>query len=241
LIHLSNISCKFENRTILENISLTIGSHLCILGANGAGKSTLARAICNLVSYDGLVSIDGKNSLEISLKERSKLLSYIPAKLEIYDSFITLEAFVLLGRFAHKPAFFGYSANDKKIAYDALKLLHIEHLASHSIDALSSGERQPALIAQALAQQSKIIIFDEPTANLDPKNSKIIAEQIKGLKACHQVILITHDIPLAKFIDSPVAFIKEKKLHYYEDNFFQDATLQKLYGVSFNSLEVQYA
>jgi iron complex transport system ATP-binding protein len=105
---------------------------------------------------------------------------------------------------------------------------------------LSSGEQQLTLIAQALAQQSEIIIFDEPTANLDPHNSKIIAEHIKGLKEYHQIILITHDLNLASYVQNPVLFIKEKKAHYYEDGFFDDSVLKELYGVEFESLAVKY-
>ena len=241
MISLNAITCKFENKTVLDNVSINIENHLSILGANGAGKSTLAKVICDLVAFKGEINIDGQNISNFSLKERAKLVSYIPAKLDIYDSFINVEEFVLLGRFAHKTTLFDYSSSDKKITKECLEFLHMEHLASNAISSLSSGETQLALIAQALAQQSKIIIFDEPTANLDPKNSKIIAEHIKGLKEYHQVILITHDIALAAFIDSPVAFIKEKRLHYYEKDFFQDETLQGLYEVAFKDLEVQYA
>jgi len=240
MISLQNITCRFEEKTVLEDLNLNIESHLSILGANGAGKSTLAKIICDLIAFEGSVTIDQQSLKEFSLKERAKLLSYIPAKLDIYDAFITLEEFTLLGRYAHKTLLFNYSKKDKNIARECLEFLHIEHLASHSMNSLSSGETQLALIAQALTQQSKIIIFDEPTANLDPKNSKIIAEHIKGLKEFHQVILITHDIALAAFIDSPVAFIKEKQLHYYEKEFFKEETLQNLYEVEFNALGVKY-
>jgi len=240
MISLENITCKFQDKTVLENISLVISSHLTILGSNGAGKSTLAKIICDLVPFQGALTVHNKNIQEYTLKEKAKLLSYIPAKLDIYDSFITLEEFTLLGRFAHKTALFDYSKKDKTIAHECLEFLHIEHLASHAVSSLSSGETQLALIAQALAQQSEIIILDEPTANLDPKNSKIIAEHIKGLKEFHQVILITHDIALASFIDSPVAFVKERKIHSFGKEFFEEKTLQRLYEVTFNALGVKY-
>jgi len=161
-----------------------------------------------------------------------------------------------------------YSGKDKKITSNTLEFLKISHLKDHTISSLSSGEAQLTLIAGALAQQSKIIILDEPTANLDPHNSKIIAEHIKGLKDYHQVILITHDLHLASFIDSPIAFISSearspvklrmtedeakmrtpsfraptRNLVYYKDpiNFFQDDILKELYGVEFSDLAVKY-
>ncbi|MDQ7043736.1 MAG: ABC transporter ATP-binding protein [Sulfurimonas sp.] len=240
MISLKSVSCRFGDKIVLDNISCNIASHLSILGANGAGKSTLAKLICNLVEYDGSVRVNRKNIGEYSLKERAQLLSYIPAKLEVYDSFISLEAFVLLGRFSYKKSLFDYSSSDKKIAAECLEFLNISHLSSHPVSSLSSGETQLALIAQALSQQSKIIIFDEPTANLDPKNSKIIAQHIKGLKEYHQVILITHDIALAAFINSPVAFIKNKKVHFYEQEFFKKETLESLYEVDFEKYGVKF-
>ena len=240
MIELKDLKCAFDKRSILENVSLKIENHVSILGANGSGKSTLAKAICSLVAFNGEVVINDRNIQELSLNEKAKMLSYIPAKLEIYDSFITVEEFVLLGRYPYKKSFFEYSQRDKNITKQTLEFLKISHLKNSTLSSLSSGEQQLSLIAQALTQQSKIIIFDEPTANLDPHNSKIIAEHIKGLKEYHQVILITHDLHLADYVNSPVIFIKDKTTHYYKDDFFNDTTLEKLYGVSFDSLAVKY-
>ena len=240
MIELKNLKCEFDKRVVLEDVSLKIESHLSILGANGSGKSTLAKAICSLSKFDGEVFINSRDITTLSLNEKAKLISYIPAKLNIYDSYISVEEFVLLGRFPHKKNFLNYSDEDKSIVKQTLEFLNIAHLTSNAVSSLSSGEQQLVLISQALTQQSKIIIFDEPTANLDPHNSKIIAEHIKGLKEYHQVILITHDLHLAAFVDSPVVFIKDKTTHYYEKNFFKDETLEDLYGVAFNSLAVRY-
>ncbi|MCK9472864.1 ABC transporter ATP-binding protein [Sulfurimonas sp.] len=240
MIELKSLSCGYFSDVILQNINIKIDEHLSILGANGSGKSTLAKAICNLIDFSGEVSIESKNIKELSFLEMAKGISYIPAKLEIYDSFITLEEFVLLGRFAHKKSFFEYSHEDKKIAKQKIKLLGLEHLKAHTLLSLSSGEQQLALIAAALAQESKIIIFDEPTANLDPHNSKIIASYIKKLKVTHQVILITHDLHLACYVENPILFIKDKNAHLYGKDFFDDEVLKELYGVGFCSLAVKY-
>jgi len=240
MIQLSNVKCQFEKRLILDAVSVYIENHLSILGANGSGKSTLAKAICGLNSFEGEISINKINIKELTPKQKAKAISYIPAKLDIYDNFISVEEFVLLGRFPYKKSFFDYSQEDKKITAQMLKFLKIAHLKSNPVSSLSSGEQQLTLIAQALTQKSDIIIFDEPTANLDPHNSQIIAQHIKALKEKHQVILITHDLHLASYIDSPILFIKDTKAHYYEREFFQNETLKELYGVAFDSLAVQY-
>jgi len=159
MIRLNSLLVKYDNKTILNNVSLNIDNHLSILGANGSGKSTLAKALCNLIEYEGSISIYGRDIKNISLKERAKLLSYIPAKLEVYDPFISVEEFVLLGRFAHKKNFLDYSDKDKKIAQNTLEFLKISHLAKHTLNSLSSGEAQLVLIAGALSAQSKVIIL----------------------------------------------------------------------------------
>jgi len=240
MIELHNLSCSFKNKQLLTNITQSIPKHISILGANGSGKSTLAKAICNLVKYDGEITIMGEEITTLSLKDRAKMLSYIPAKLEIHDPYISVYEFVLQGRFPYKQSYSNYSYKDNEITKQTLEFLKISHLENISVSSLSSGEQQLVLIAQALTQQSKIIIFDEPTANLDPHNSKLIAEHIKGLKEYHQIILITHDLHLACYIDSPVLFLKDKQLSYYEKEFFDDDVLQKLYGVNFHSMALQY-
>ena len=240
MIELNAVSCSFNSKTILDNVSLKIQNHLTLLGANGSGKSTLAKILCNALEYEGEVLYNAQNIKEITLKQRAKNISYIPAKLEIYETNISVEEFVLLGRFPHKTGLFDYEAKDKRITKECLEFLHIAHLSSHTLGSLSSGETQLALIAQALAQQSQVIIFDEPTANLDPKNSLIIAKHIKGLKKYHQIILITHDLNLAHFIESPIAFVKNREVTLFEKNFFQESILEELYGVRFNNLAVQY-
>lgn len=241
MIEIKNLSCSYDKQLILKDISFTIDTHLSILGPNGAGKSTLAKALCNLIGYEGTILLDEKNLQKYQAKELAKKIAYIPTKLEFYDEFLTLEEFVLLGRFAHKERFLDYNQKDKNIAAANIALLGLKALSSHLLCELSSGESALALIAQALTQESQIIIFDEPTANLDPKNSKIIAKHIKNLKQTHQTVLITHDLHLAHFIASPVLFLKEQRADYFENDFFNDATLSRLYETQIRSLAVQYA
>lgn len=240
MIEFDGLSISYDKDTLLENISLTIDTHISILGANGSGKSSLAKAMCGLNTFEGKLLIDTQRLQTLDRTQRAKLISYTPTKLDLYDPYISVSEFVLLGRFPYKKTFLDYSIEDREIVQKNLDFLKIKHLKNHLVSSLSSGEQQLLLIAQALSQQSKIIIFDEPTANLDPHNSKIIAQHIKNLKSSHQIILITHDIQLASFISSSILFIKNKKIHSYEDDFFDDATLKSLYNVEFEDMVVQY-
>ena len=240
MIEIKQLTCRYADKTILRDVDLKINDHLTILGSNGSGKSTLAKALCNLIEYHGKIKLNGKDIKELSFEEIAKDIAYIPAKLEIYDHYITVLEFVLLGRFIYKKSFFDYSKEDQDIAVKNLRFLGVEHLSDHLVTSLSSGETALVLIAQALSQQSRIIIFDEPSANLDPHNSKIIANHIKDLKRSHQIILITHDLHLASYIDSPVVFIKEQSTFYFKSDFFITENLRRLYNVDFESLAVKY-
>jgi len=240
MIEIDSLSCKYANKTVLSEITLDIEDHLTILGANGSGKSTLAKALCGLIRLEGKIEIDAQDIFEYDAKERAKKIAYIPTKLEFYDEFITLEEFVLFGRFPYKASFMNYTDKDKKVAREKIELLELCTLSKHPLSSLSSGETALALMAQALTQESDIIIFDEPTANLDPRNSKIIAKHIKGLKQTHQTVLITHDIGLANFIANPVLFLKNTEGFYFKKDFFTDENLSRLYEVEIESLAVKY-
>ncbi len=240
MIKLQNLCCFYEEQIILENITQEFPRHLSILGPNGSGKSTLAKAICLLTPYHGEISLDGTEIRSYTAKERAKKIAYIPTKLEFYDEFLTVEEFVLLGRFAYKKSFFDYSDKERSLVKQYMGLLHIMHLCHQKLNSLSSGETALVLMAQALTQESQLIIFDEPTANLDPKNAKIIARHIKQLQQTHQTVLITHDIHLAHFMNNPVLFLKNQNTHYFEKEFFSDENLSKLYDVNIKSLAVEY-
>lgn len=241
MISIKNLSCSFSKKFILKDISLELQSHVTVLGANGSGKSTFAKALCGLNKYEGEIYIAKQNLQNLSLVQRAKTIAYIPTKLEVYDKYITVEEFVLLSRFAYKKSYLDYTQKDRDLVEKNLNFLAITHLKHHTMEALSSGEQQLVLIASALTQQSDVIIFDEPTANLDPLNSKVIAQHIKTLKKQHQIILITHDLHLAHYIDSEVLFVKNSSIEHYKEGIFTDAMLQKLYGVKFTNLVVEYA
>lgn len=242
MIEYKNFTCGYNKENILKIDTLKISSNLCVLGANGSGKSTLAKATCGLLEYKGNITFNNNEIKNIKKSDLAKLISYIPPKLISYDEYILVKEFVLLGRFAYKEFFSDYSQKDKNRVDEVLNELGISHLKESSLNALSSGESQLVLFAQCLVQESKVIIFDEPTANLDPKNSKIIATTIKKLQNKFTCVVITHDLALASYLDTSIAFIKNKNAYFYEnkEEFFQENELKKLYEVDFKGLSVAY-
>jgi len=229
----SDLSLGYFEESILEDISFKVQSHLCVLGDNGSGKSTLARALCGLLHYKGSIKIDNQELANIPSKERAKLISYIPSKMESFEQFTTVEDFVLLGRYPYKESFKDYTKEDKELVARTLQELGISELNRHTLHELSSGQQQLTLIAQALSGESKLLIFDEPTANLDPKNTALFVQEFKKLRQNYQTILITHDIQLASYFNDPVLFIQDAKAELFETDFFNTQKLTQAYGINF--------
>ena len=235
MIKIDNLHVRFDNQTVLENLNLHIDTHRAILGENGSGKSSFAKAICGLIAFEGEIQIEGIFYSKAASTLWAKMVGYIPPKLENFEPYLRLYDFVLMGRYWRKKAMIGYDKEDYAKADEILDYLGIAHLKAHLVSDLSSGEAQLTLIAQALLTESKILIFDEPTANLDPKNAHKIFEVMRLLKTSHTLLLITHDIWLAKAFSEDILFVKEGRiLEYQAYEFFRNDTLQALYGCKFD-------
>jgi len=232
MIEVEALKCGYRE-TVLHGLNVKTAMNLVVLGTNGAGKSTLAKAICGLIPYEGTISIENIPLQILSPQERARTITYIPPKLESYDTYITVLAFVLMGRHPYKASFEPYSKEDETLA---LKLIHAHNLdPDKKIGELSSGQQQLLLITQALAQESKIIIFDEPTANLDPHHGVAFYKALQALNHDTQKIVITHDLNLAHKLGYEVLFIQDgMATHYVEPcDFFTTSNLEKAYGVDF--------
>lgn len=188
-----------NKRTILLsdlNLRLEQGSLVALLGKNGAGKSTLLRALtCDSQPINGSVEIDGKPSDEISKRDLSRLIALV-ATARIMGGAFTIRELVALGRQPHTGFLGRLSRHDDEVVWQSLEAVGIAHKAEQHVAQLSDGERQKAMIAKALAQETPIIVLDEPTAFLD------VASRIETMKLLHSlareqnkaVLLSSHDI-----------------------------------------------
>lgn len=206
---------------ILKNISLELSKekNLIILGSNGAGKTTLARAICGLLPCSE-ISIDEKNPSELYGEERTKLINYLPPKLEIFDEFITVYEYLELNNL--------YS--DKTID-EILHNLCILHLKDKTCNTLSSGESQLLLLAGALLHHSRYTIFDEITANLDPIRLKEVFNILKNEEYLNSKIVITHNLHFAYKLGFDILYIEngEAKFMGKSEEFFSEENLDKFF------------
>ena len=184
--------------TLLKGLDLCLekGKLVALLGQNGAGKSTLLRAItADERPLGGTISVDGKNLLEMSQKERSRLIGLVSTE-RIQAGALTVTELVGLGRQPHTGFLGRMDDEDREVVRQSMADAGIIGKADEYVASLSDGERQKAMIARALAQQTPIIILDEPTAFLD------VASRIETMRLLQTlahdrgkaVLLSSHDI-----------------------------------------------
>ena len=207
---------------ILNDITFELKAHknLIILGSNGAGKSTLAKVLCGITASH--ILLQNRPLSHYKAKERTKLINYVPAKLEIFDEYLTLDEYLNLSRLHTLLA-----------SKNLLKLLELEKLKNKPCQQLSSGEQQLTMLASAVLHNAKITIFDEPTANLDPKKSRDIFSLLKS-KLFQSKVIITHDLNLAYKLGYDVIYIKEGKIIFSDSSkkFFTESNLNDFFGTS---------
>ncbi len=183
-----------QNRDILKDVSIPFseGLHL-LIGLNGSGKSTLLRTIAGFLPYSGQVQIDQKEIGTLASKERARLICWVPQSLAIPFE-LSVRDFVVMGRFAHLHWLGHYQPEDYRLAEEAMTKFGIESLKHRSVQEISGGERQKAILSRAWCQQADIWLLDEPDQALDPRSKAELWQAVTQLKAEGKtVICATHE------------------------------------------------
>ncbi|MHC1704546.1 MAG: ABC transporter ATP-binding protein [Tenuifilaceae bacterium] len=193
-----DLSAKSEQFYPKINLSASKGELIALAGRNGVGKSTLLRSIARLQpSITGDVLLLGNSFNDIERSQFSQLLSFIPAE-PIHAANMTVHEFVAIARYPYHGWFGNISHTDKAIIHSALESVNLVGFSNRELDSLSDGERQRAMIAFAIAQDSQIVLMDEPTAFIDLPNKFEIVRLLKELAAKGKtVIFSTHDLHTA--------------------------------------------
>lgn len=190
------LSFSYQNHPVLKEISFQMkaGQSVCLIGKNGVGKSTLFRCLLGINNpQKGQIFIHQKDIQEYSRAELSRKIAYIPQSQRSTFPFTALEM-VLMGTASRLRNYQQPGKQEYQRAYEALERLHITHLQQSLFSEISGGEQQLVIIARSLAQQSSIIIMDEPCANLDFGNQIKILELIQELtRQGYLIIQSTHD------------------------------------------------
>ena len=212
ILEYKEINKSFGAKQILKDINLQIESNKIVglLGKNGSGKSTLFKSILGLIKIkSGQILVDGVDINKLKEKERAKYIAYVSQNIMLPP--LTVYEIVSMGRMPYYN--FISNKSDKDVIEEILKKLNIFDLKDKIATELSGGERQLVSIARALAQKSRVIVFDEPTSNLDIKNEVFFKKTIKELVKTENIsILISvHDLTNAYDLGDSYVFVKEGK------------------------------
>jgi len=196
-IEIQNINVFYKNgHEALHNASCQIpdGSITALLGVNGSGKTTLFRSIMGVLRINsGKITIDGQ-SPNVAIK--NNLISYVPQYDDIDWEFpILVKDVVMMGRYSYMNFMRTPNPVDYKIVEESLKKVGMDDLINRQIGELSGGQKKRVFIARALAQETKILLLDEPFTGVDSKTQETILELIKQEREKNKIILIsTHDL-----------------------------------------------
>ena len=200
-VEVSKVSFSYGKVPILKEVSFQAkpGEIFAVMGPNGAGKSTLFRCILGLLAgYQGEILVGGKNIRSQSAGQLARLAAYIPQKSAPAFGY-TAEEMVLMGSSVMGEPWRMPGEKERVRAQEALEKLGIEALAKRSFPTLSGGEQQLVLIARALAQQTKVLVMDEPAASLDFGNQVRLFALLKRLAEEGFTVLISLHNPQQVF------------------------------------------
>jgi iron complex transport system ATP-binding protein len=199
-IALEGLRVELGGSAVVDGVDLSIeeSEWVALIGPNGAGKTTLLRALAGLVPFSGLVRLDGRDAAELSRRERSQLVAVVPQEPST-PPWMTVGEYVLVGRTPHLGALAREGRRDREAAANALARLDLLEYRERPLGTLSGGERQRVVVARALAQESRIILLDEPTAALDIGHQQQALELLDVLRQESGLTLVAamHDLTLA--------------------------------------------
>jgi iron complex transport system ATP-binding protein len=205
-----DLTLKYDQRTVIDGLSVEIpeGKVTMIVGANACGKSTLLRGLSRLLKpASGMVTLDGEDIHTRPAREVARTLGLLPQHPTAPDG-ITVRDLVGRGRYPHQGFFRSWSEKDDAAVQRALDATETLELAGRNVDELSGGQRQRAWIAMALAQETDVLLLDEPTTYLDLAHQVEVLDLITDLnrKRGTTVAIVLHDLNLAaRYADHVIA------------------------------------
>jgi ferric citrate transport system ATP-binding protein len=210
-----HLSLSYGSTRILDNITLKVpeGKISVIIGSNGCGKSTILRSLARLLMpQEGVVYLDGKAIHQQSSKEIAKKLAILPQGPEAPED-ITVKDLCYYGRHPHKGLFSRQTPEDEAIVNRALSATKMTDFVDRTLDELSGGQRQRAWISMALAQDTDLLLLDEPTTYLDLAHQIEILELLRDLNRTHgrTIVMVLHDLnQAAQYADHLISIVKGK-------------------------------
>lgn len=218
VLQFSHINFSYPSQQVLINTSFHIheGEAVALIGPNGAGKSTILKLLLGLEKAEsGSITLFGK-----SVKEGKKDIGYVPQYAQ-YDSAFPISVFDVVSMGRLSPWLSRYSKKDKERVSEALELMNVDHLSLRPYYALSGGQRRRVLVARALASNPKMLILDEPTANMDSLSEQNFYEALTKVKGRTTILIVTHDTTYVSALTDRVLCVGDTSKNGHISNLVQ--------------------
>ena len=235
MLKVENLNFRYSNHgdSVLNGASLELqqGQIGIVLGKNGSGKTTLFKNILGIEKPgSGTIKFGGENLLKMSRRERARRIAYVPQHIHFGD--LTVFDSVLMGR----VSYFGLKASleDYRIVEKTLEDMQLQEFASRNAEELSGGEKQKIAIARAMVQQPQLMIFDEPTGNLDIANEQLIMLEAKRLAQQKGIAILSslHDLNQALYFGDRFFFLKDGVVkHTGGKEIFTETVIKEIFDI----------
>lgn len=216
MLALDNLSIGYDGKVIVSGMTLTLspGTMTCLLGNNGTGKSTLLKTIAGFLHpISGSIAYGGRPISALSPREMATTVGVVLTG-RMDGQMLTVEDMVGLGRSPYTGFFGRLTDDDRRVVCSCMEMIGITHLRHKQLSSLSDGEYQKAVIAKALAQQTPVILMDEPTAFLDFRSKVELMEL--SLQLAHAegktILMTTHDVNIALKIADSILLMHDGKM-----------------------------
>lgn len=243
MISLEALTCGYTSRVVLETIAATFeaGTVSVLLGPNGSGKSTLLKTISGSIpALSGTVRVGGETLGELRPDALARKLAFVPQEEAIHFSFSARQV-AMMGRMPHSTRFWD-SNEDHSIVEASMAAADCLRFADRSVMELSGGEKQRVLIARALAQQTDVLLLDEPTAHLDVAHQSLLARLLKKMASEGKTIIAAvHDLNFAANLGSHAVLLNERRIVAEGDldAVVDSKSLEQVYGIEFTRVRLE--
>ena len=211
-IQIEHLALLLNGTPVLRGVSFSVakGEYVSIIGPNGAGKTTLLRCLLGMYSYSGSAKISGSECRSCDSRELARQISYVPQTHDI-EFPLTVYDFVMMGRYPYLSALAPAQKRDEEAVERALQITCTAQFSARTLRTLSGGERQKVYIAAALAQETPVMLLDEPATFLDWRHQSEVMTLLKKINAeCGATILaVNHDLNSAAHWSDRIVALKE--------------------------------
>ena len=219
MIMVEGLSVTRRARPVLKDICLQVepGERLALVGPNGAGKTTLLKCLNRILTgWSGRIRLAGQDLDTYSQRDLAQRMAYVP-QTGPHQTPFTVEVFVSMGRYAYQGPLARANGRDRQAVEDALALTDTAVLRDRMLGHLSGGETQRVMLAAALAQESQVLLLDEPTVFLDPRHEAAFHRVLTRVHRERQLTLITvtHDLNRAVLMHDTLMALRQGQVVYH--------------------------